>query len=579
MTSDLQALRHLLALTPDEAAWDDLLDLLEAWPDDDTRAVALSYAQTHLAAWPDALRAARPDWLQHPPPKDLGALAKTLTAPTIPLSLRGQGAQDLIDQLATQARRAFLHLPNLTRLSLAGLRMRTQPLIEIILPHLPASLQHLDLSESDLSGMAGTAIKRAEHLPLLRSLDMSRCNLGGKGTCELLAAPCLEQLTYLNLGYNDGKPKLTQALRSAPCTQHLTHLALASNALADKGAAMLADAPLHSLQHLNLSANGLTPTGAQALAAAPWFPQLQHLNLAYNRLTPAGLSALLRAKPSGNLHTLLIPGVQLDHHALAELAEAPLLASLQRLDLNANSAFFEVLPFGDSGLRTLAASPHLTALNTLNLTSNALSIEALAALANAPHLTALTDLNLASCALGLEHLDALLDGPLIARITCLTLFGNALGPELGARLKATHLPRLQHLDLTHCLLNDGALRDLLASPHLDAALTHLHLAWNDLTAAGLDALARAPHLQHLDLLGNPLDDEAADVLASTCPLPCLRVLDLRRTPLNPAGLRALARAPWLPHLRQLLLTDPNDDTQRLFLEVNPRLTFRPPRPA
>ena len=68
----LEQLRHALHDDPSEESWGALCDLLDRWPVADAP-VALAYAQAHLSAWPEALRAPPASWRdaylnQAPPP-------------------------------------------------------------------------------------------------------------------------------------------------------------------------------------------------------------------------------------------------------------------------------------------------------------------------------------------------------------------------------------------------------------------------------------------------------------------------------------------------------------------------------
>jgi hypothetical protein len=73
---------------------------------------------------------------------------------------------------------------------------------------------------------------------------------------------------------------------------------------------------------------------------------------------------------------------------LDELARAPNLAKLDRLDLSGNR-------IGPAGVRELAGAPHLTRLRALDLSANDLDADAAAALTDSPHLGGLRVLRVA----------------------------------------------------------------------------------------------------------------------------------------------------------------------------------------
>ena len=49
-------LRRLLSLSPSLKLWGQLLELLNKWPQDSSRDVALDYCEAHIEHWPDGYR-------------------------------------------------------------------------------------------------------------------------------------------------------------------------------------------------------------------------------------------------------------------------------------------------------------------------------------------------------------------------------------------------------------------------------------------------------------------------------------------------------------------------------------------
>jgi uncharacterized protein (TIGR02996 family) len=186
---------------------------------------------------------------------------------------------------------------------------------------------------------------------------------------------------------------------------------------------------------------------------------------------------------------------------LHRLAACPFLGRLTGLDLSGNAdrpggANF-LLP---SGVRALAASPHLHRLTTLLLFA--------------------TNINV----FDVQHL---VSAPALKRLTTLDLGGNALGPDgAGVLAGAPALARLTTLRLHRTQIGVAGVRLLAASPYL-TQLTELDLGWNYLGGPGVLALADAPNLaglERLDLTGSYVSIASAKALAASPHLRRLRWL-------------------------------------------------------
>jgi uncharacterized protein (TIGR02996 family) len=186
---------------------------------------------------------------------------------------------------------------------------------------------------------------------------------------------------------------------------------------------------------------------------------------------------------------------------LHRLAECPFLGRLTGLDLGGNahrpggSSF--LLP---SGVRALAASPHLHRLTTLLLFAANLNVYDVQHLVSAPALKGLTGLDLGGNNLGAAGARVLASAPSLRGLTTLRLQRAQLG-NLGVRLLASspYLTRLTDLDLGWNDLGGPAAAALAEAPNL-AGLVRLDLSVNRLSIAGAKALAAAPHLQRLQRL-------------------------------------------------------------------------------
>jgi hypothetical protein len=111
-----------------------------------------------------------------------------------------------------------------------------------------------------------------------------------------------------------------------------------------------------------------------------------------------------------------------------ELARAPHLAKLDRLDLSGNWV-------GPDGVRELAGSPFCTRLRALDLSRNGLGADGARAVLAAPWRGQLRSLTLADNGLTLDDVGRLLDDPGFGGLTELDVSGNDLGAEASQKLR------------------------------------------------------------------------------------------------------------------------------------------------
>lgn len=213
--------------------------------------------------------------------------------------------------------------------------------------------------------------------------------------------------------------------------------------------------------------------------------------------------------------------------------------------------------------RALAASEKLAGLHELNLGANEqMGAAGFAAILGSRHLGGLRRLDLNTNRVGNDALAAFVgkDFPQLRR---LDLTKNNLGPE-GVRhlARADWLSRLEHLDVSCNPLGDEGARTLAESGilagHQSLRLTHVGL-----TAAGVRALVNSPHLSeltelHLAELWFEGGDFLSEVVQSTT-LDKLQVLELwdsgsrHHSVVTTAGVKALVRSPLAARLRVLCL--------------------------
>jgi hypothetical protein len=188
----------------------------------------------------------------------------------------------------------------------------------------------------------------------------------------------------------------------------------------------------------------------------------------------------------------------------------------------------------------------------LSLRGCAIGVQGAKALADSPHLSRLETLDLSGNPLGNVGLEALAGAAGLPALTALNLGGTQVTGRGLARLASSRLGgQLRRLGLSHNKLHGSSLRALHA-PAL-AGLRDLRLEHNLLDEEGFRALAEAPFrdLVRLDAPTSPYGQgpkHGAEALFSTHGFPRLALLDLSGWELG-RKLTAALRA-W-PRLRQL----------------------------
>jgi uncharacterized protein (TIGR02996 family) len=224
---------------------------------------------------------------------------------------------------------------------------------------------------------------------------------------------------------------------------------------------------------------------------------------------------------------------------LRNLRELRIGASAWGDSINFYRATWQELIFDDTGAATLAASPHLAALQRLDLEANRIGLAGLDALSKGPW--RLRELVLTQNLLdradarqrsNLEILAHAFATPAFADLEVLALASMGLEPPaVTALVGGPHLAKLRDLDLERC--------------HLGAAGT----------AALCDAL-KLPELRRLRLERNSLGDAGAIAIAGCAALANLTSFEAGHNRIGQKGAIALATSPYLAKLERLTLNEP-----------------------
>jgi uncharacterized protein (TIGR02996 family) len=337
---------------------------------------------------------------------------------------------------------------------------------------------------------------------------------------------------------------------------------------------------LTPVKHLHLS-GGFDAGELLAWLASPQASHLETLDLMIHRLSEAELRQLLASPHLGRVRSLDLSQCETGADLAGVMAAAPGLANLEALTIGW-CGHDEGERIGDTGLRAIASSPHLTRLRRLKLNKcrltpagvaalaasknfanltrlelydERLGTEGAAALAGTPHLGRLTDLRLGVCDLSAAGLRALANSPHLAAVRSIDIGGNHLGDEAAAILAARW--RLTNLEMIGVQITAAGAAELAGSAVL-AGLLALNLSGNGgLGGEGVAALCAAPRwagLRRLVLNSCGLTAAALEALAASPGLPRLHDLDIEFNKFRDAGTAALARWPGLASVRVLELS-------------------------
>lgn len=220
--------------------------------------------------------------------------------------------------------------------------------------------------------------------------------------------------------------------------------------------------------------------------------------------------------------------------------------------------------FDDRAAEVLADSPSIAGLEELQLWNCNLRTAGARAIARSPHLAALRSLALGGGhghtqnEIGAEGCAALAETSALPRLESIELGFNHVG-DSGWRcfVDSGKLVRLVEISLVGCQFSDASIVPMFTkTPRLDA-LTHLNLSFNKLGPASAKALAsaRLPSLRTLTLTGNSIGDRGVAALADAPWIAQLDELVLERIGMTDTGVEALLQSPHLDGACRIHCTD------------------------
>jgi hypothetical protein len=247
-----------------------------------------------------------------------------------------------------------------------------------------------------------------------------------------------------------------------------------------------------------------------------------------------------------------------DLHLLSQSTTLTALTSLNLSYCNATTSRAAETPSSkdSSGLIALLSSPIVQGLTHLNLGFIVFHDPLIhTTIATSPHLSNLVSLDLSMTKVNLDAVTALAASTTLVNLTSLSLPYNQLGDELTTQLFSPStllVKKLQSLDLRQSRITVSALEAVIAaSPHL----TELNLVGNDkLGPAGAALIATSmPNLTKLDLSDCGIAAEGYNALATSTTLPNLRELNLYGDRAAKEPIIALVNSPIMANLTLLNL--------------------------
>jgi uncharacterized protein (TIGR02996 family) len=262
----------------------------------------------------------------------------------------------------------------------------------------------------------------------LRNLTVPQSYVGAPLSPEAMArtiaeAPGAASLRVLSLSHQVFDAAALRVLCKSPHLVGLEELDLSNNPLGAEGGTVLAEASFTGVRALLLWRTGLDVAGVRSLAASQKLTRVVTLHVGWNQLGEEGVAALADSPLSASVEDLDLRNCRINARALARALALPRLRSLCVMS---NS-------FGPAGVRTLAAAKLPPQLTVLDLSDNRIGDEGAASLACCAGLVNLTELNLRSCKITDEGVAVLAKSPHLTGLRNLNLNNNRI-TERGKKL-------------------------------------------------------------------------------------------------------------------------------------------------
>jgi hypothetical protein len=396
------------------------------------------------------------------------------------------------------------------------------------------SIHVLGLRGAGLDEAACRALAKASWLGQIGRLDISQNPMGDQGVVALfsgnwseLSVLWMEEVSCRVRGVG----AMMQGLREQGAK--LEEAALGGNPLGRLGIQVLAEEGSGSLRVLRVGDCGAEGVGLKAMASSAWpqlesldlsenrlsskemailsslsAPQLRELDLSGNRFGAAGSGHLVAWCGGGDIEDLRLDGCEIGDEGALALASAPFPA-LRRLGLQGCAV-------GEKGAVALAGASWWRGLSLIEVGFNPLGEMGATALLSGEGEKAWNSLSLAGLGMRGQAIQALVASRM-PRLIEISLAGNPLTEhEMEAIAQASWSSQLEQLDLTGTGFSDAMAMQM---EHLGAfvRLNQLFLAEHDLSARGIQAIARASSLALLHLLDlgeRPLGSKAQEAIFS-----------------------------------------------------------------
>jgi hypothetical protein len=304
----------------------------------------------------------------------------------------------------------------------------------------------------------------------------------------------------------------------------------------------------------------LTLTGTPDYGAFEWVaesPQLSTLRVLTARgLFYDSLDRLLASPHLGGLKALRLPSNNLGNPGLRALAQSATLTALEELDFSSQARHERYIydpVIRAAGMQVLVTWPGMASVRSLTLNGNDLSRDGLRALLTSPHATGLKELSLRDGRLDGQAMAEFHDAVPKLRLESLDLGQNLL-KDVGAEYVALApcLSQLKSLRLDRCEISRTGARLFAKNASFAPSLRVLDVGHNHFGPDGLKALLdRKPKALHtLRMRDNDLHDEGAVLLAGSRASDTLLEADLSHNGLGADAARALGKS---AHLRGLLI--------------------------